>query len=115
MVAKAVIHSLELVQVEHEHGEREPVATCSQDTLLKPVSKQGPVRQAREGVMKCLVSKRFLYLFALRHVPHGRDNGPDLSICSANGGQNVLLHRGARSVTTRETQLTSPLLPCPDY
>ena len=72
-VAQAVVHDLEPVEVEEEHGDVGAVPAVPCQFLVQAVEEQGPVGQAGEGVVERLVGERLLGLDLLGDVLDGHD------------------------------------------
>ncbi len=64
-VAEAVVHGLEVVDVQEQHCQRRCVSLGPAQRLAHPIEEQRPVREPGQRVMKCLVSQSLLKSLAL--------------------------------------------------
>ncbi|GAC1324011.1 MAG: hypothetical protein NVSMB13_04760 [Mycobacteriales bacterium] len=67
LVTEGVVHALEPVEVEEQHGHRLLAGPGPQQALLEPVLEQRPVGQPGERVVEGLVLKAFLRVTQLAH------------------------------------------------
>jgi hypothetical protein len=76
-VAEAVVHALEVVQVEHEHH-RAPTTRRLGERVGDPVLEEQAIRQPGQCVVERLVRERGLQSLALGHVPARGSGTPAL-------------------------------------
>ena len=86
-MAEAVVHVLEVVEVEEHDRHRPPVAAVVGERLLDAVAEQTAVRQAREHVVEGLVLELGLELLALADVAHVQDQALDRFVGDQVRGQ----------------------------
>ena len=67
-VAEAVVHRLEVVDVEDQKRDARPAGPRARDRLLDPLLEKRPVRKAGEGIVERLVTQALLRLALLRDV-----------------------------------------------
>ncbi len=65
-VAEAVVHRLEVVDVEDQHRDARPLRAGPRDRLLDPLLEERPVRKAGEVIVVRLVAKALLGLLLSR-------------------------------------------------
>ena len=73
-VTEAVVHVLEVVEVDEEHRERPARAPRAQQRVLQPVAEQAAVRELRERVVEGLVHEPLLERLALVDAPEREDD-----------------------------------------
>ena len=73
-VTESVVHCLEVVEVDEEHGRRSAAAHRSLKCVLDAIAEQHAVRKIRQRIMECLVSKLLLELLSLGDVMKNRQN-----------------------------------------
>ena len=72
-MAEAVVHRLEVVEVEEEHGEKVLPTSSSAEGMGHTVTEESSVREPGKGVVECLVRELLLERTPLGHVS-GRDD-----------------------------------------
>src|SRR3954469_23631246 len=77
---ECVVDELEVVQVQHEHGEPAALTLYTLQCVLRAVMKQAAVGQARQRVVESLVTQAPLQLAPLRYIAHGQDDTCDVEI-----------------------------------
>ena len=73
MVAQRIVDFLEAVEIEKQHGKRFFLAPGEVQFMFEAIVEQGPVGQARQGVVHRLVLKLLLIGLALGDVAHDAD------------------------------------------
>ena len=68
LVAQAVVHLLEVVEVEEQHRQRVPVAAGERQRMADPVAEERPVGEPGERVVERLVDQLLLQPLPLAHV-----------------------------------------------
>ena len=79
-MAQAVVHGLEVVQIQEENGKTGVLALSSRQRVLDPVPKQGLVGQVGEGVVERLVGELVLEALVIGHVTEAPDPADDLAL-----------------------------------
>src|SRR3954465_5971232 len=77
---ECVVDELEVVQVQHEHGEPAALTLHTLQCVLGAVVKEAAVSQARQRVVESLVTQELLQFAPLRHIAHGKDDTCDVEI-----------------------------------
>jgi hypothetical protein len=94
-VAQAVIHLLEIIEVEEHHRERTALAGREGQRVAYPVPEQCPVGQPGERIVKGLVGELLLELLPLAHVPHIEHDAGDGGIGHEVGADGLRVQPGA--------------------
>ncbi len=77
-VAEAVVHGLEVVEVDEEDGEEVPPARSAFDRVRDPLREERAVRETRERVVERLVRELILERAALGDVSRGHHDAADV-------------------------------------
>ena len=77
-VAEAVVHRLEVVEVDEEDGEQVPTSRAPFDRVRDPFGEEGAVRETRERVVERLMRELILERAALGDVSRGHHHAADV-------------------------------------
>src|SRR5918997_4443903 len=79
-MAEAVVHQLEVVQVQKEHRDALLAPAHASQGVLEAVHKQRPVGQIGQGVVERLVPELLFELFALGDITGTDHYSPDVRV-----------------------------------
>ncbi len=89
VVAQAVVHLLEAVEVHEQHRQRRPGALGARHGLVEPVAEQGAVRQGGEAVVERLPDQLLLEPHPLGHVARVQHHAAQLPVVAQVGHVGV--------------------------
>ena len=103
-MTEAVVHELEVIEVEEKHGQQGLGSGGWSEGVLKSIEKQGTIGQPAQGVMERLVFELLFEALALAHVPQGQDDPFDRRVAEEVVGHN--LDVTPRAVAVADTPLS---------
>src|SRR5690606_331598 len=106
-VAEAVVDHLEAVQVQHHHCVAAPFPGAAGDGVGQSVVEQYAVRQAGQGVVKCVVLQLALDLLALGDVAGDADVAGETAFLVQHRGEAEYGRKGA-AVAAHELDFAFP-------
>ena len=98
-VAQAVVHRLEVVEVDEHDADRRPAAERAHDRVLHAVGEKGPVGEIRDGVVERLMRELLLERFPLADVAAVQDDAADVLVLEQIGVLHFELKPGSVAVT----------------
>ena len=103
VMPEAVVHELEVIDVEVHHGEADAVAARVREAVHEPVAEEQPVRQRRERVVIRAILELLLRLLPLRDVAIVDDDRADARLLQQVLSESFQPH--PRAVLVAEAQL----------
>ena len=101
-MAEAVVHGLEVVEVDEEDGEEVLPAHAALERVADPVREEGAVREAGQRVVEGLVRELLLELPAVGHVAGGDHHARDVRVVEEVVEDALELARGAVLAAERQ-------------
>ena len=93
-VTEAVVHSLEIVQIDEHDADGGSSAKGAHDRVLHAVGEQCAVREVRDGIVEGLVGELLLERLALAHIAAVQHDAPNVLVLKQVGVLHLELEPG---------------------